>query len=1116
MPKRTLLPRRRQWVPFLSALRCSAREFLMQNPRVEGRVRQRFERNVDQTSVKPCRQSCLSAMREVLTCHAEHTDASSLSAIVCGFERRNLRSGRKRGVAEQDNCSDLWLRWFIFNLMRCVLLVIALSPGAVRALDPARALSQYMHESWTEAGDLPLSAVSGIAQTRDGYLWFATQDGLVRFDGVRFEALTPLNTPVMQNKSVADIALARDGSLWVAIHSGGVLRLKSGRWTAYGLREGLPSDSARSLLADSKGRVWVGTSQGLSVFKGDGFSDDIVSTLAHVENATPLLEDRHGAIWFGSGDGVYRWRNGVVDHYTVADGLPHQSVLSAYEDAQGRVWIGTRSGLAEWRDRRILRHMIPGDATRQAIFSIGGDSDHNLWLGTTSGGLIRYRAGRADGLGQKYDFSHVTAIFEDAERNLWIGTFGGGLHRLHNGKFIVYGTPEGLSHDATYTAYEDAQGAVWIGTYGSGLNRLKDGVTTVYTSAHGLRNENLGVVVAARNGDVWIATQGGLHRLRGGRIRAYGPAEGISEQLVTAIVEDRTGKIWVGNSEGLHRLEGDRFRTYGTRDGLPGNFVVAIIEARAGGLWIGTYDSGLVRMKDGYFITYRGAGLDRQPISCLHEDADGVLWIGTYGGGLIRAQGGRFNAITSRHGLFDDTILNLLEDARGRLWMSSNRGIFRVDKAELNAVVEGRSLRVHNIVYGKDDGMRSAETNGGGGGAAKHRDGRLWFPTQKGVAVIDPEHIETNTRPPPVAVERLRSGNRDVGLRAPVVLPPGSANLAIHYSAPSFVAAGKVAFRYRLEGYQNDWVDAGTRRAAYYTNLGPGDYRFQVLARNHDGVWSRRSASLAFSIRPHFYQTTWFILLCASMILFGIWGLHRLRLTLVLAKVAVFEERARIAQEIHDGLTQQLGGIAMQLEAARERIETADNLQQAAQSGRYVQRARSLVEASLEELHRLIWALRPARLEDADLAEAIGRLIAELDADSDIGFGYRIEGAPAELPRELEATMLRIAQEALFNATRHGQASRIDVVLDFRTDTVSLIVKDNGCGFDPQSTVTNKRGRFGMRGMDERMRRLGGALRVQSGVGVGTTVRAVLPRRPWVFRVLGATIWRIRTSPPSA
>lgn len=985
---------------------------------------------------------------------------------------------------------------------------MSLAPLPVFALDPNRALSQYVHDVWTEVEDLPLGSVTGVAQTKDGYVWLATQEGLARFDGVRFEVFNPANTPAMRKASLVALVQDRQGALWMTLSGGGVLRKQGDEWTAFGSDSGLANDSAETLMVDERGRIWVGTSRGVSVFEGGKFSRNWLPLEIRDHRAEPLFEDRQGYFWFGSRKGLYRWREGAPELYTTADGLPHNSVLSAYQDAQGRLWFGTRNGLAQWNDGRFAVHTIPGGRARQTINVIRGDRDGNLWLGTSGGGLLRFRDGRVDALDTEDGMSHVTNIFEDAENNLWIGTFGDGLHRLQNGKFIVYGVREGLSHEATYSAYEDTEGAVWISTYGGGLNRLKDGAVTAYTSADGLRNEAVNMVVGGRNGDVWLSTLSGLHRLSGGKFRAYTRDDGIEERLVMAILEDSTGRLWVGNDEGLHVLQGERFRVYKERDGLPSDSVLSLAEGRDGSLWIGTYDGGLVRLKDDHFTVYRDAKLDEQPVTCIYEDAQGTLWLGTFGGGLIRLHHGRFDTYTVQQGMFDDHVLNILEDDQGRLWMSSNRGIFRVDKSDFDAVARGAQPKVRTTVYGKDDGMRSAETNGGGL-AAKHRDGRLWFPTQKGVVVIDTKRIEINARPPHVVIESMRTGDRDIAIRSPIELAPGTANLEIQYTGISFVGSKKIAFRYRLEGLENSWVDAGTRRVAYYTNLGPGEYRFKVIARNSDGLWNEKGETLTFSIRPRFYQTRWFLLLCATVMLLSTWALHRLRLALAMAKVAVYEERNRIAQEIHDGLTQELGGITMQLEAARERVETATGLEEAVESIGYVQRARTLVENALEEQHRLVWALHPVRLDDEDLAEAIGRLVVELDADSGTSFTCHISGTPLELPHDMKLAVLRIAQEALFNAARHGQASHIEARLDYEPAALRLTVKDDGRGFDTRPGAAKRRGHFGLNGMHRRVRRLGGTLEVISQIDEGTTIIALFPQRRWFFRILNTITGRI-------
>ncbi len=1000
----------------------------------------------------------------------------------------------------------LWPRAFALAVAWAAALIL---PPAAFALDPDRAVTQYVHASWTTEEGLPQNSVSSIAQTGDGYLWVGMNEGLVRFDGVRFELFGPNTTPAMRAKSVSSLVTDGAGGLWLASHGGGVVRAKAGVWTAYGAREGLASDAVGQVYADRQGRLWASTARGLGLLSGGRFRTYTTQDGLSADDAAPLVEDRRGNVWLGSRAGLNRWRDGKVTVYTTQDGLPHDVVYSAYEDRQGRLWIGTRAGLAEWREGRFVAHPISGGASGHAITCMLGDRDGNLWLGTSGGGLLRYRDGRVDVLGAGEGFAEITSLYEDREGSLWVGTISDGLHRLSNGKFLVYGTKEGLSNDATYSAYEDAKGAVWIGTYGGGLNRLQAGVVRTYTARDGLRSENVSTVLGDRAGNLWISTQGGLHRLQYGKIRAYTRLDGLAETLTTALLQDRSGRLWVANREGLHRFDGERFHAYTRHDGLPSNFVLALAEGRDGSLWIGTYDGGLSRWKDGRFTTYTAAGLAAQPIACLYEDDEGTLWIGTFGGGLVRrTEAGRFTAYTTRAGLFDDTVFNLLEDGRNNLWLSSNRGIFRVSKDDLDAFARESLKAVRTVVYGKADGMRSQETNGGGM-AVKHRDGRLWFPTMQGVAIVDPERLDANPLPPPVVVEELRVRDRSLPLQGRIELAPGTSNVEIRYTALSLVAPEKVAFRYRLEGLDEDWVEAGTRRIAYYTNLDPGRYRFRVKASNNDGVWNEADARLGFAIRPRFYQTTWFALLCGAGVLMIGWGAHRVRLALVEAKAAVLEERNRIAQEIHDGLTQELGGITMQLEAASEQIETAADLQAARRSASCVERARNLTNNALEELHRSIWALRPALLEQTDLSEALGRLVEQLDSAAGTELSFTVNGTPAELPRELERSALRIAQEAIFNATRHGRSHHVSVYLSYEPVILRLRVRDDGSGFDPGSPAVTRGPGFGLRGMGERVQKLGGTLSVKSEAGAGTEVTATFPRMGWSLRAVPAVLRRI-------
>ena len=566
------------------------------------------------------------------------------------------------------------------------------------------------------------------------------------------------------------------------------------------------------------------------------------------------------------------------------------------------------------------------------MWSLLEDSDGSLWIGTAGGGLNRFRDGRFTALTKPKALSNnvVVSLYEDRERSLWIGTDGDGLNRLRDGKVTPFGTKEGLSNDVVRSVYEDRQGTLWIGTDGGGLNRFKDGRFTTFTTKDGLSSDHVASIFEDRAGSLWIGTLGGgLNRLRpAGGFSAFTTKQGLASDDVVAIYEDREGVLWVGTTGGLSRLKDGRFTSFTRKDGLSDDRIKSIYEDRDGGLWIGTI-GGLNRFKDGHFTSFTTKdGLSDNRVAALHEDADGTLWIGTSGGGLDRFRDGRFTAITAKAGLHDDRVLDTFEDSQGNLWMSCNRGIYRASKKDLNAFADGKLARIASPSYGMSDGMRSPECNGENQPAGwKTRDGRLWFPTIKGVAVIDPAHLPLNPFPPPVALEEVVADGRslDGAPGSTVVLQPGSAKLVLRYTALSLRVPQRVRFMYRLDGFDKDWVDAGTERTAHYTNLPPGTYRFRVKASNDDGVWNENGAALELRLLPFFHQTRTFQALCALGLVFLGTGAHRLRMRRLKRRADQLErivaEQTRDLRVANEDLRRAQEQLARLSEAAPDKLE---------------------------------------------------------------------------------------------------------------------------------------------------------------------------------------------------
>ncbi len=751
-------------------------------------------------------------------------------------------------------------------MRQALLALVLLAAAAARALalDPSRALSQEVHGVWQQG--LPQSSVTAIAQTRDGYLWFGTEEGLVRFDGVRMTVFDPRNTPEIRHGYVQCLFEDRDAALWLGTLSGGVVRYSGGAFRSWTTREGLSNDRVLAVAQTADGSLWFGTSAGLDrLSHGKITSWGARLGLSHGA-VNSLVAAPDGGLWVGTSQGLLRLRGGMVEGWSTRQGLSSNQVTALCEDSDGALWIGTSGGgLDRWKDGRITvfdgRNGLSGTEVRAIL----RDRDGNLWVGTVGGGLGRLRKDRFEmsGPAQSLTGDIVFALCEDREGSLWVGVDGGGLNRYRDGKFAVTGTSEGLAHDIAYAVLEDSRGRLWIGTNG-GASVLEGGTIRNLTPRDGLANAMVRTFCEDREGAVWIGTNGGgLARWKEGRLTAVTARDGLSSDRIWSSLAEENGDLWFGtNGGGLELYRGGKFRAFGPAEGLGSNVVYAIARDARGTLWVGTLGGGLAALQpDGRFrsFTHRD-GLSSDMVLALHPEKDGSLWVGTNGGGLDLFRGGRFTAVTSRDGLFDDTILQILDDGRGSLWMSSNRGIFRVSRQALEDFAAGRARRIACEDFGLADGLRSVECNGGNQPAgARTRDGRLWFPTVKGVAVVDPAHLPSNPLAPPVVIEGLRVDGRPVPPSRPGIgLPPGGDKYEFDYTALSLAAPERVRFRYRLEGFDRGWIDAGGRRTAYYTRIPHGRYRFRVIACNDDGVWNPHGAALAFSVAPFFYETWWF------------------------------------------------------------------------------------------------------------------------------------------------------------------------------------------------------------------------------------------------------------------
>jgi ligand-binding sensor domain-containing protein/signal transduction histidine kinase len=974
--------------------------------------------------------------------------------------------------------------------LKLVLLLLFAGYDIAVALDSRRDLSQFGHEVWLTENGLPQNTVHSIAQTRDGYIWIGTEEGLARFDGVKFTVFDKQNTPQLKSNYIRALLADRQGALWIGTAEG-LLRMLNGSFTIFTTNEGLPSNTIQAIYEDREGNLWVATATGLGLFKSGSLTTFTTKERLIGGSIQALFQDAEGALWIATPYGVGRVKDGRFTNFTVRDGLGSNSVRAIQQDRDGRLWFGSLGGLTSFSRGRFTTYTTRDGLPNDRIISLHVDREGSLLVGT-AGGLCRFSDGRfaVFNSGDALATSTILSLLEDLEGNLWIGTESGGISLLKDTKFSTYTVRNGLSNDVIKSIYEDHQGNTWIGTDGGGLNLLQDGKLSVYTTRDGLSSNVVLALFGDVAGNLWAGTPDGLNRFNQGKFTVFTAADGLANNDVRSIRADHRGDLWIGTRGGLTRMKNGVFRTFTEVDGLPNDLITTLYEDSKGIMWVGTA-GGLSRFTNEEFTTFTTRdGLSSDAVISLYEDTEGTLWIGTNGGGLNRLKGGQLNAYTTRNGLLDDVVFRILEDGRNNLWLSCRKGIFHIDKKELDEFTRGKIPSIAPVAYGTADGMMTRECTGGGDPAGwKDREGKLWFPTLKGVAMIDPERIKTNSQAPPVVIEEIRNGDVVIAPSDRIELPAGTTRLDLYYTAPSFVAPEKVRFKYKLEGFDKDWIDSGTRRIAYYTNLRPGSYRFRVIAANNDGVWNETGATLGFYLKPYFYQSYWFYAVCLLALALLTWLLYRLRVRGMRAQFrAVLAERTRMAREIHDNLAQEMSGISVQLEVV------ARTMPPEAEAARtHLDHARRQVRHGIAEARRYVWDLRSPVLENNDLPAALSETARRLTHETPVQAQVEVNGTFRRLPPLVEDNLLRIGQEAMNNAVKHAHAQRIFVNLVFGGQRVQLTVRDDGRGFDSQADGSGAAGHFGLIGMRERAEQIGGTLSIQSTEGSGTEVIADVP-----------------------
>ena len=1020
-----------------------------------------------------------------------------------------------------------------YQLIAILTLVLLCSLTVPSLATPPQAFASYSHEIWQTEQGLPQNTVQTMLQTRDGYLWVGTKEGLARFDGIRFTTFDRQNTPQMLHNQVRSLYEDQEGRLWIAT-PGGLLAFNHGAFTSYTTKDGLSSDNVWSIYQDRAGSVWIATVNGLNQYRAGKFTAYTTQQGLSNNSIEVLLEDKDGALWIGTESGLSRYQNGIFTGYTKQDGLAGNAIKTLYADQQGRLWVGTTEGLSMWANGKFVSYTTREGLANNNVEAIAESQVGAIWIGTASGlnqwrdgmlstfttqqglpgnritslykgragtlwsgtskGLAQYREGRFEAATRQEGLagSAIICMLEDREGNLWIGTEANGLSLLKHKKVTTFTTRNGLSANVVRSIYGDRSGKVWVGMQERGLHLLSDGQVSPFAAQKNLKNDDVMAICDDAEGNLWVGTTAGLRRIKAGIVTTFTVRDGLSDNHVRSLYASRDGSLWIGTRRGLTQFRNGHFTPYTMLDGLPSDLVGALCEDRQGNLWIGTL-GGLSRFKDDKFTNYTTAsGLSSEVVIALYEDASGALWIGTHGGGLNWFKDGKFSHFTTKDGLPDDVIYQILEDEENHLWMSSNKGLIRVSRKELETRANANRKLETVVTFGTAEGMETRECSGGGHPAGwKTADGKLWFATIKGVAMIDPAHLKINQQAPPVAIEQVVIDDKVIATDAPIKLSPETARLEFYYTGLSFVAPQKVTFKYKLENFDKDWIEAGTRRVAWYTNIPAGRYRFVVMACNNDGVWSESAASVEFLLQPRFYQTWWFYTLCLLSLglCVGLWyhlRVKRLKGRLEGQFAAILGERTRIAREIHDTLAQGFAGISVQLELVARMLTISPP-----SAKPHLDQARQLVRSSLDEARRSVWDLRSQALESSDLPSALRETVKRLVADTSIQPHVQVSGTYRQLSRTIEDHLLRIGQEAITNAIKHAHAQHLRVDLSYVAESVKLRVQDDGCGFDSRQSSPN--GHFGLVGMRERVAQMGGKLMVNSRPNTGTEIIVEVP-----------------------
>ena len=984
-------------------------------------------------------------------------------------------------------------------MKRGVLILLACCPSAF-ALNPSLDVSQYAHTSWKIRDGFITGSIFTMAQTPDGYLWFGTAFGLFRFDGTRAVRWQPPGGAQLPSQRIDPLLVAHDGTLWIATDKG-LASWKNGRLMAYPEVKGRRIES---LLQDAEGTLWFGVGNpGRLCAVRAAAKTQCYGAGSFGQSIPALYQDHKGNLWVSSETGLWRWAPGRPENYTVPGKAVR--VQQLLEDDKGALLMaassslgvisGAGEGLKQLVDGKIRSYPLPDIAGQFKPTRLLRSSDGSLWVGTLQG-LLHVHQGTVDKF-TGLSGGTVFRIFEDREGSIWVSTQDG-LDRFREFAAPTISVEQGLSNSAVHGLQATPDGSIWISA-ANGLSRWQNGHVTqiansgLQSTAHALGRDD--------RGRLWIGGREGLFYFDG---RRFVSAPGVSGGSIFSMAGDRHGGIWISNDEGLfyRTPEGAVQRIGWDRFGHKNPAADLLPDESQGGLWLGFVDGGIAYLRDGQVrSSYNTAdGLSNGAVTALQSGSDGAVWVAT-AGGLSRVKDSHVTTLTSKNGLPCDGVSSVIEDDEHSLWLYMPCGLARIARSEVDGWVSDSNRSVRTTVFDSSDGVRTSGVTGQRRPLmTKSPDGKIWFAPPDAVSFIDPHHLALNNLPPPIHIEQVTVDGKTYEAASRLRLPPLTRDLEIDYNALSLVAPEKNRFKYKLEGYNSDWQDAGNRRQAFYGNLPPGKYTFRVMASNNSGVWNTAGDSLDFSIALAYYQTVWFRLSLVVAVFGLLWALYRYRLHQLAREFNAqlegrVDERTRIARELHDTLLQSFQAALFEFQAARNlfskgREEAIQNLDAA------ISTAQNAIVEGRDAIHDLRDTVAPQAHLEQLLQTAGQELVSSHVSDGNRpAFRVTVEGPAQALLPVLQDEVYQIGREVLRNAFRHASASRIEAEIHYDNGLLRLRIRDDGKGLERKVFEDGIPGHWGLPGIRERAKRIGARLVFWSEAGAGTEVELAVPSR---------------------